>query len=277
MNLLSRMHPQEVLRRVLGVKPVSPERGFEPDSKLVTCVAPSPNVEERRCGARPDLLLLHYTGMASTEAAIDWLSRRESKVSCHYVIGEDGAITQMVPEALRAWHAGASHWGGVDDINSCSIGIEIQNAGHAGGCPDFPEAQIEAVIALSADIIARHAIPKQRVLAHSDVAPGRKIDPGENFPWARLAQAGIGHWLEPAPYRCGPVLELGDSGECVARLQQHLRSYGYGLEATGDYDERTRLAVEAFQRHFRPSLVDGRADRSTADTLDALLAALHSA
>jgi N-acetylmuramoyl-L-alanine amidase len=231
-------------------------------------------VEARPGGIRPDLLLLHYTGMISGAAAIDWLARPESKVSCHYVIDENGAITQMVPEALRAWHAGVSHWRASDDINSCSIGIEIQNPGHSGGYPDFPAVQIVAVEALCLDIAARHAIAPERVLAHSDVAPGRKIDPGEKFPWNRLAETGIGHWVEPAPVRSGPVLQSGDKGDGVMRLQQQLRAYGYGIEPTGIFDERTRIVVEAFQRHFRPALVDGRADPSTTDTLEVLLATL---
>ncbi len=250
---------------------------FEPDTALACRVHPSPNCEDRRDGAEPDILLLHYTGMTTAEAAILWLATPDSKVSCHYVVDEAGAITQMVPESARAWHAGASHWLGCDDVNSRSIGIEIHNPGHALGYPAFPEAQIEAVEKLCRDIAARRSIRPQRVLAHSDVAPRRKIDPGEKFPWARLASAGVGHWVEPAPFQCGEVLALGDRGTGVMRLQRQLRAYGYGIDATGDYDEHTKLVVEAFQRHFRPALVDGRADRSTVETLDALLAAVPPA
>jgi N-acetylmuramoyl-L-alanine amidase len=213
--------------------------------------------------------------MASTEAAIRCLAAPQSQVSCHYVIGENGAITQMVPEASRAWHAGVSHWRSVPDINSRSIGIEIHNPGHDGGYPDFPEVQMAAVEALCLDIVRRHGIEPRHVLAHSDVAPRRKIDPGEKFDWARLARAGVGHWVAPAPIvPDGAVLAPGDRGEAVAHLQQKLRAYGYGLEVTGEYCEDTALAVAAFQRHFRPALVDGRADRSTVETLDALLDAL---
>lgn len=247
---------------------------FTPDTHLVHDVRPSPNFDERREGCAPTILLLHYTGMASAEAAICWLATPESRVSCHYVIDETGRITQMVPEHARAWHAGASCWRGEHDINSCSIGIEIQNLGHEAGYPDFPDAQMAGVEALCRDIVARHAIQPYRVLAHSDVAPRRKIDPGEKFPWRRLATAGVGHWVEPAPLSCSDPLEVGAQGNGVMRLQRQLRAYGYWIEATGEYDEHTGIVVSAFQRHFRPALVDGRADRSTVETLDALLAAL---
>jgi len=247
---------------------------FLAGSRLVSRIHPSPNYEPRRHGFAPDLLLLHYTGMASVEAAIGWLANPVSKVSCHYVIDEAGRITQMVPEALRAWHAGASHWQGVDDINSCSIGIEIHNPGHGQDYRDFTDAQLSAVEALSLDIIRRHGITPQRVLAHSDVAPRRKIDPGEKFPWARLAAKQIGHWVEPAPLSAGEAHVEGDSGNAVMRLQRQLRAYGYGIETTGIFDKHTRIVVEAFQRHFRPALIDGRADLSTIRSLDALLAAL---
>jgi N-acetylmuramoyl-L-alanine amidase len=247
---------------------------FTSDSPLVSRIHPAVNREPRRGGFSPDLLLLHYTGMASAEAAIQWLAVGESKVSCHYVVDEAGLITQMVPEELRAWHAGLSRWHGVDDINSCSIGIEIQNTGHGAGYPDFPEPQMTAVEALCLDIIRRYGIAPQRVLAHSDVAPRRKIDPGEKFDWARLAAAGVGHWVPPHPISAGAVFEQGSEGDDVMRLQQRLRAYGYGIEPTGKFDGDTEIVVKAFQRHFRPALVDGRADASTVATLDALLEAL---
>ena len=167
------------------------------------------------------MLILHYTGMPSCEDAIRCLASPQSGVSCHYVVDEDGAITQMVPEAFRAWHAGVSYWQGIEDINSCSIGIEIHNPGHDGAYPDFPDAQMAAVEALCLDIVDRNGIPPRRVLAHSDVAPRRKIDPGEKFDWAKLAQAGIGHWVEPADITCGDSLELGDAGDGVMNLQRN--------------------------------------------------------
>src|SRR5215470_5043665 len=242
---------------------------FSPDTPFAGRVVPSPNFGERQGGLTPHILLLHYTGMASAEAAIHWLAAPQSQVSCHYVIDENGAITQMVPEACRAWHAGASYWRGSADINSCSIGIEIHNLGHDGGYPDFPEVQMAAVEALCLDIVRRHGIEPRHVLAHSDVAPRRKIDPGEKFDWARLARAGAGQWAAPAPIaRGGAVLATGDRGEAVLDLQRKLRVYGYGLEITGEYDEDTGFAVAAFQRHFRPALVDGQADRSTVENLN---------
>jgi len=247
---------------------------FAPDPVLAVRIVPSPNFGMRAGVARPDMLILHYTGMPSAEAAIRWLVAPESGVSCHYAVDEQGSITQMVPEAKRAWHAGVSHWMGVSDINSCSIGIEIHNPGHDGSYPDFPEAQMRAVEALCVDIMGRHGIAPHKVLAHSDVAPRRKIDPGEKFDWARLARAGIGHWAAPVPVSEGEALERGSRGEAVLRLQESLCAYGYGIGLTGEYCEDTQFVVAAFQRHFRPALVDGRADRSTLATLDALLSKL---
>ncbi len=252
----------------------SNNNAFASDTPIVSRIVPSANFDVRRNGVLPQILLLHYTGMPSAEASIRWLAAPESKVSCHYVVGEDGAVTQMVAEASRAWHAGLSHWKGVTDINSCSIGIEIQNPGHEAGYPDFPEAQMDAVVALCLDITARHGIAPHHVLAHSDVAPRRKIDPGEKFGWARLARAGVGHWTEPVPLSAGAVLERGASGDEVMRLQDALAAYGYGVPRTGESCGDTEFVVAAFQRHFRPALPDGRADRSTLETLEALLAAL---
>ncbi|VAW00578.1 FIG001385: N-acetylmuramoyl-L-alanine amidase [hydrothermal vent metagenome] len=161
-------------------------------TKLPHTWCPSANFGERK--APVDLLLMHYTGMKSGAAAVNWLCNEESGVSCHYLVDVDGAITQMVCESKRAWHAGKSCWQGVKDINSCSVGIEVQNAGPSENFPDFPDVQMAAVIELSKDIITRHAIELERVLGHSDVAPGRKIDPGEKFPWELLAVNGVGVW-----------------------------------------------------------------------------------
>lgn len=246
-----------------------------PDSRLVDEVFPAANVEPRRGGIRPSLLILHYTGMSSARAAIEYLAKAESKVSCHYVIDEDGVVTQMVAEASRAWHAGLSSWQGATDINSMSIGIEIQNPGHEHGYPRFPTAQMRAVAELSADIAARNGMPPEAILAHSDVAPARKIDPGEKFDWSWLAERGVGHWVRPAPLRAtdeghGP----GDRGNGIAEAQQLLRAYGYAVETTGVIDPSTELVLRAFQRHFRPKRVDGRLDRSTRATIEKLMDAL---
>lgn len=243
-----------------------------PDSPNVHALHPSPNIELRKPGFRPDLLLLHYTGMLSVEKAIDWLARPESKVSCHYVVAEDGTITQMVAEDMRAWHAGLSFWNGATDINSCSIGIEIHNPGHTQGYPDFPNAQMDSVTQLAADIVARHRIPKDRILAHADVAPQRKIDPGEKFSWRRLAMAGVGRWIAPEPVdESGWSLGLGARSDKVADAQHLLRAYGYGIDVTGVLDEATAFVLRAFQLHWRPARVDSQLDASTLETLRRLV------
>ena len=244
-----------------------------PDSPLATLWCPSPNCETRRADLKPDMLILHYTGMESAEAALDWLTRQESGVSCHYFVDDEGRIAQLVLESERAWHAGQSLWAGEMDLNSCSIGIEIHNPGHDFDYPDFPDAEMRAVEELCLDILGRHAIPAHRVLAHSDVAPGRKRDPGEKFDWERLARAGIGLWVPPAPLAGDIGLGPGDEGESVTALQRALLDFGYGVEVTSTYGTGLEKAVEAFQRHFRPARIDGRADASTRDTLDRLLIA----
>jgi N-acetylmuramoyl-L-alanine amidase len=237
-------------------------------------VQPSPNHGERQDGRRPEMILLHYTGMGTAEGALDWLCRSESQVSSHYFVFEDGRVVQLVPEERRAWHAGKSAWQGEADINSLSIGIEIANAGHPGGLPEFPDAQIEAVIELCRDCGQRWAIAPERMLGHSDVAPVRKVDPGEKFPWARLAAAGVGHWVEPTPITGGRFFQKGDVGQPIEALQSMLSLYGYGTEITGEFSEKLKGDVEAFQRHFRPERVDGIADSSTIETLHRLLSAL---
>jgi N-acetylmuramoyl-L-alanine amidase len=248
------------------------------DSALVDALYPSPNAGERRAGMRPYLVVLHYTGMNSAAKAIEWLADPESNVSCHYVIDEAGVITQMVAEQQRAWHAGLSHWAGESDINSASIGIEIQNPGHDRGYPDFPLAQMQAVAALCRDIAARRGIAPEGILAHSDVSPGRKIDPGEKFDWRWLAGEGVGHWVEPASVdaNAADLIADGDAA-AIAEAQLLLRRYGYGIEASGTIDERTRVVVRAFQLHFRPERVDGGLDRASLDTLSRLVAALPEA
>jgi N-acetylmuramoyl-L-alanine amidase len=240
-------------------------------SLLASAFLPSPNIEPRRDGITPDMLVLHYTGMPDAKKACRWLCDPASKVSCHYLVDEKGAVIQMVDEDMRAWHAGISSWKGQQDLNSCSIGIEIQNPGHAAGYPDFPEAQMLAVVAVCQDIVKRHAIQPSRVLAHSDIAPQRKIDPGEKFDWERLHAQGVGHWVKPEPIEGGTFLQLGDQGQAVEALQGMLRLYGYEVEINGLYDGPTQVTVRAFQRHFRPSRVDGIADSSTVITLHRLI------
>lgn len=247
---------------------------FQPDSPFAPEVRAAANHDDRRDGAEPDILLLHYTGMATAQAALDRLVSAEGGVSCHYLVFEDGRAVQLVPEDRRAWHAGVSTWEGEGDVNSRSIGIEIVNGGHDHGYPDFPAKQIETVIELGRDICARRGIQPERVLAHSDVAPRRKEDPGEKFPWGLLAGRGVGHWVAPTPVDDRTSLSPGEEGEPVEHLQTLLSLYGYGIEIEGRYDAATEIVVRAFQRHFRPERVDGVADFSTCDTLRNLLAAL---
>lgn len=246
----------------------------ESDSPLVTKIVPSPNQGERKEGRRPDMIVLHYTGMQDGVSALQQLTNPMAEVSSHYLIWEDGRIFQLVPESARAWHAGRGQWGRDTDINSCSIGIEIVNGGHDYGLPDFPAEQIDAVIALCRDIGTRWSIPPHRILAHSDTAPARKADPGEKFPWARLADAGIGHFVLPAPLTDGLSFARGAEGPPVQALQAMLSLYGYALPVTGVFDDATEQTVTAFQRHFRPARIDGVADLSTIQTLRNLIAAL---
>ncbi|KIZ38891.1 amidase [Rhodopseudomonas palustris] len=244
---------------------------FTPDSSVVSDVIPSPNHGERNKGRLPDMIVLHYTGMPDVEGALARLCKSGTEVSAHYVVLEEGRILQCVPESRRAWHAGSALWAGEHDINSCSIGIEIINRGHDWGYPDYPLRQIAAVIALCRGIMLRRGVPSHRVLGHSDVAPARKKDPGEKFPWEALANSGVGQWVYPAPIVSGDTLRLGATGDDVRALQQALADYGYGLTPNGKFDAQTVEVVTAFQRHFRPAKVDGIADVSTLATLRTLL------
>jgi N-acetylmuramoyl-L-alanine amidase len=249
-----------------------------PDSRFAAKVFASPNHGPRkhtdgREERQPDMLIVHYTGMPDAGQALQWLCNPVSQVSCHYFVFENGHTLQLVPESRRAWHAGVSHWRGEADINSCSIGIEIANPGHPGGLPPYPAAQVAAVLDLCRDIAARWRIPPERVLAHSDVAPGRKIDPGERFPWRRFAEGGVGLWVEPAPMRGGRFFSRGDTGPPVEALQAMFGMFGYRIPVNGAYCEATEAVVAAFQRHWRPERVDGVADASTITTLRDLIAA----
>ena len=224
-------------------------------SELVHREQPSPNWDERALPVT--MVVLHYTEMAC-DAALARLCDPEAKVSAHYFISEAGEVVRLVDEAKRAWHAGASYWRGHKDVNSASVGIELDNPGHALGYREFPEAQIEALIPLLHDIVRRHDIPRANVVGHSDVAPARKIDPGELFPWGALALAGIGLWPQTRKHALKVPFEAG------------LRAFGYGLRP--DVDVRTETVIEAFQRHFRPARIDGVADIECERILAALLA-----
>ena len=244
---------------------------FPADTVLVSEVAASPNFGERADGRLPDMVVLHYTGMPTAQAALDRLLSPLHEVSCHYFVAEDGRIIQMVPERLRAWHAGEGNWNGEDDVNSNSIGIEIVNPGHDNGYPDFPRRQIAAVTTLCRSILRRREIRTDRMLAHSDVAPSRKRDPGEKFPWDVLHRSGVGHWVEPESIVSGPEFDLGDSGNAIQSFQMAFRDYGYGIPTDGVFDQFTYDVVLAFQRHFRPARCDGKLDTSTLITLQRLL------
>jgi N-acetylmuramoyl-L-alanine amidase len=217
---------------------------------------PSPN-HDTRGGAPVDVLLLHYTGMKTAEEALARLCDPAAKVSAHYTIDRDGAVYAHVPETERAWHAGVSYWAGERNVNARSIGIEIVNPGHEFGYIPFADAQIDALIELAHGILQRHPIPPNRVIGHSDVAPARKTDPGELFPWRQLAAEGIGIW----PKR------KAAAGDFAANLKR----FGYGLPL--ETDVALNDVIMAFQRHFRPSCIDGMADDECAELLAGLIAA----
>jgi N-acetylmuramoyl-L-alanine amidase len=232
--------------------------------------APSPNFNART--KTPDALVLHYTGMQTGEAALARLRDEAAEVSAHYMIEEDGRIFRLVPEERRAWHAGVSFWQGETDLNSASVGVEIVNPGHEFGYRAFPTAQIEAVIALVGEIRERWDIPDNRIIGHSDVAPGRKQDPGELFPWKALAAAGHGLWVEP-PASPGAPLAEGDEGAGVFALQAGFTRLGYDCAPTGKYDAATTTVVSAFQRHWLQTRFDGVACGDTRARLVHLLRA----
>ncbi|MGE5547196.1 MAG: N-acetylmuramoyl-L-alanine amidase [Solirubrobacterales bacterium] len=218
---------------------------------------PSPNFEPRRADVI-DMLVLHYTGMESGRAALERLCAPEAKVSSHYLIEEDGTVFALVPESERAWHAGAGSWRGHTDVNSRSIGIELVNPGHEFGYRPFPAAQIDALIRLCVRTLARHPIPARNVVAHSDIAPTRKQDPGELFPWERLKGYGIGLW---------PFDGVERAAVPIDKLLRMLERWGYDVTAPD-------AAIAAFQRHFRPERVDGVGDEQTAGRLARLLGSL---
>jgi N-acetylmuramoyl-L-alanine amidase len=249
---------------------------------------PSPNFDERTRPIR--FIVLHYTGMQSEHAALriltdpaptrstyqndlpsspqaaEALPDAMSRVSSHYLALEDGTMHQLVDEAKRAWHAGRGFWDGETDMNSASIGIEIANGGHDFGLPEFAEPQIVAVMTLVGQIMKRHGLDKHHVIGHSDLAPSRKPDPGEKFPWQRLAQAGLSIWPAPA-LEDGDQRPLFDQADMmdrgIAAVQTGLGTIGYGITVNGILDEQTRAVLTAFQSRFRPSKVDGMIDVET--------------
>jgi len=221
----------------------------------------SPNFDERQCAV--DMLVLHYTGMPTGEEAMRRLTDPEAKVSAHYTVDEEGLIFRHVAEDMRAWHAGVSCWKGEGDVNSRAVGVEIVNPGHEFGYTRFPAEQIEAVMQLAKAIVTRHSIPAAHVLAHSDVAPDRKEDPGELFPWSRLAEAGVGLWTVAPESGTNLIGEHSPVG-AVRELQERLGRFGYCIKADGQYGPTTRKVVTAFQRHFNPADI-GTPDEGYAD------------
>jgi N-acetylmuramoyl-L-alanine amidase len=215
---------------------------------------PSPNFDERALPVT--MLVLHYTGMPDAAGAIARLTDPAAKVSSHYVVAEDGQVLRLVDEEKRAWHAGKSHWRGIDDVNSASVGIEIVNPGHEFGYRPFPEPQIDALIPLIADIVGRHRITRGNVVGHSDIAPARKQDPGELFPWFRLAKLRL---ALPRPTKNLMDPHWSDAGFLLA-----LNRFGYDITDP-------LAATVAFQRRFRPELLDGTIDGECRSILLALL------
>jgi N-acetylmuramoyl-L-alanine amidase len=232
-----------------------------------TVMARSPNFDARPSGAAVDTLVLHYTGMQSTEAAVSRLCDPAAKVSSHYTIDRKGCVYAHVPEAMRAWHAGVSWWAGAPAVNGRSIGIELVNPGHEFGYVPFTDDQIDALIELARGVVARHPIVPRNVVGHSDVAPARKIDPGELFPWKRLADNGIGIFPDVSAL-AGEVRPQDETGAAIAA---RLARYGYGVPPEANVP--LVAAIAAFQRHFHPAKIDGVWDAACDELLDALLVA----
>ncbi len=235
---------------------------------------PSPNFDVRKLPI--SCLVLHYTGMRTGQAALDRLRDPEAKVSAHYLVEEDGRIFQMVDEKDRAWHAGVSNWNGIKDLNSASIGIEIVNGGHDFGLPDFPDKQINAVIGLSKAVIKRYDIRAKNVVGHSDIAPARKEDPGEKFPWIGLAAAGVGIWPMDVSDDQRILFESGARDRGISIAQSGLAHIGYNVSVTGILDDETMLVVKALQRRFRPSKLDGQIDVQTMEIIGSLTRQIQS-
>lgn len=226
---------------------------------------PSQNFGPRRGTSAPDMVVLHYTAMDTAMAAVDRLCDPSAEVSAHYLIDRDGTTIRMVDEDHRAWHAGASHWGGIDDVNSHSIGIELVNPGHASGYPPFPNPQMGALENLLAGIVERWAIVPERVVGHACIAPGRKIDPGEKLDWRRLSLAGLAVWLDPpmhAPETDAPI--------DPAAFQIAAQRLGYGVPHTGEWCARTQDVWHAFSMRFLPNRADAPPDQAAVKHLQNL-------
>lgn len=229
---------------------------------------PSPNWNERPAfGGEErlliDTIILHYTGMPTGVEALDRLCSADSQVSAHYLVEENGDIFELVDPEKRAWHAGVSSWQGRENMNNSSIGIEVVNPGHDHGYRAFPERQIERLLELLGYLKARFDIPAHRFLGHSDVAPGRKQDPGELFPWAKLADHRFGLWARKYTNDATIIAKKGMVSPDVARLNKSLATIGYAILSDDRFSQETFDVLTAFQRHWRPEQIDGQLDRST--------------
>lgn len=209
----------------------------------------SPNFNERPSFRKLDLIIIHYTGMATAQAALARLCEPNTKVSAHYLIERNGQLYQLVDEKKRAWHAGVSFWQGETDINGISLGIELDNGGHDFGLPAYPEIQIKALLSLLNELVQKYHIPKNRIIGHSDIAPTRKMDPGEHFPWRILHNHGFGLWPESSPASPQP--------QSIHEVQKTLAVIGYDCPLTGTLDPQTVAIIKAFQQHFTPQEITG--------------------
>jgi len=225
---------------------------------------PSPNQDDRPPSTPIDMLILHYTGMRNAREAIERLCDPAAHVSSHYVVDEDGAVLRLVPEERRAHHAGVSYWRGNRGLNGRSIGIEIVNPGHEWGYRDFPVLQLAAVCDLCLAILARHPIPQRNIVAHSDVAPDRKQDPGEKFDWQGLAANGVGLWPE------NDEDLTGGRHASVLEVRAALIDIGYDVTGDGPFDAQVATVLRAFQRHWRQEAITGEADPGTLTQLNAI-------
>ena len=229
----------------------------------------SPNFNERAEDIPLQYIVLHYTGMKSGEDALTRLTDKDAQVSCHYMIEEDGRVVQLVDDAKRAWHAGESQWRGITDMNSASLGIELVNPGHQFGYKSFPKAQIKSLIELMQLLIKKHKLSGTLApLAHADIAPLRKEDPGELFPWQELAEAGLGLWPRPLKEDYGHAED--------SEVQRVLKALGYDCPETEAYDRKTRAVIVAFQRRYEPLNLTGTPEPETVARMRALLRLMAS-
>lgn len=226
-------------------------------------ITPSPNCDDRMDGAIINTIVIHYTGMKTAQEALDRLRDTSSSVSAHYLIDEEGELYRLVEEEDRAWHAGVSHWRGMDGLNQHSIGIELVNPGEEHGYKPFPKAQMHTLVKLCNDLIDVHPIQDRNIIGHADIAPTRKADPGEKFDWQWLSEAGIGLY----PFTHGGQTDSPVYDVPWEKMSELLIKLGYKCES----EEATWAALKAFQRHWRPVLVNGQPDRDTLLRLRTLL------